>query len=395
MKKTAYNILWADDECDSLREDKLTRMYFDKRSIHVLSFIRTSEELKAALERFYDKVDAVIVDGNFSRTGILAESDNNLDITGLVHTVSFIDTFNQKRDIPFFLYTGKKTRIQEACNNLNLLSYFLDLNRIIQKGKVKKLCDAIVEAVENIRSVEHNVTKKYSDVLEMAAHIDINPDKYNESVRDLLYRFLLDEAKDTKYDKAELMFTSLRIIMEQIADNCKSLRFVPEPLNKDRSQYSLNYFARYWSYKDEKYKKVLDFVPADDTIMPPALSTLIKPIVDILQDGSHGLEELPLGVNDYVATSQTPYLFRLCLHFVLNMIQWYHDVKRQERPKYYIRNPYMLIRKEWDSRHNKHVYRYKDFWFAKDVTPTDHEIGRDIEILRYDKKTILDFRFKD
>lgn len=394
MKKTVYNILWADDECDSLREDKLIRMFFDKRNIRVLSFVRTSEELKAALERFYDKVDAVIVDGNFSRTGILAESDGNLDITGLVHTVSFIDTFNQKRDIPFFLYTGKKTKIQKVCQPLNLLSYFLDLNRIIQKGDVQGLCDAIVEAVENIRSVEHYVTKRYSAVLEMATRIDLDSEKCNESTRDLLFRFLLDEAMDTRYDKAESMFASLRIILEKIADNCKMLNIVPEPLDKEKNHYSLNYFARFWSYKDEKYNKWLDFFPADDTIMPPALSTLIRPIVDILQDGAHGLDNLSLGVNDYVATSQTPHLFRLSLHFVLNMIQWYHDVRKQERSHFYKRNPYTLIRKELDRRQNRHVYRYKDYWFGRDVLPTDREIGHDIEILKVDNKTITEYRLK-
>lgn len=392
MKETVYNIIWADDEYATLKNDMLIRKFFDKKHIIVLKYVSTSDELKLALERFYDKVDAVIVDGNFSRQGEVSNDGDNLDITGLVHTLSFIETFNQRREIPFFLYTGKKTKIQELCKQFKILSYFEDTNdRIFQKGEIEGLCNAIVESVDHIHSVVNQVNKNYSKILSLTECIDWNSEKYSEHARELLYEFLLNEARDKQYEKAESMFANLRIIIEQIADNCKNLNIVPEAIDKTKNPYSLNYFARYWSYNNREYGEKLDYIPYDEEIMPSALSSIVKPVIDILQDGSHGKQDLNLHVSDYVASTQTPFLFRISLHFVLNMIYWFSEVRKLEIPSYYKRNPYMLIHKEYNKKNDKNEYRYKDFYFDNRCIPADSAIGKDIQIISKDKKRIIEY----
>lgn len=102
MEVNIYNVIWADDECATLKQDELIRKVFNEKRIEVLEYVPTSTALRNALETYKDEVDAVVVDGNFSKEDVdYLESD---DISGLIHTVSFLELYNTKRDIPFFLY---------------------------------------------------------------------------------------------------------------------------------------------------------------------------------------------------------------------------------------------------------------------------------------------------
>ena len=72
-----YNIIWADDECDTLCRDSAVIKFFDKYGIEILDSCHTSEELRRSLTIFSDSVDAVVVDGNFSRNYVdYLESDD-------------------------------------------------------------------------------------------------------------------------------------------------------------------------------------------------------------------------------------------------------------------------------------------------------------------------------
>ena len=94
-----YNIIWADDECDTLCNDSMVRKFFDKYGIEILDTCHTSEELRSSLAMLSDSVDAVVVDGNFSRKEVdYLESD---DISGLIHTVSLIEQYKKRH--PFLL----------------------------------------------------------------------------------------------------------------------------------------------------------------------------------------------------------------------------------------------------------------------------------------------------
>ena len=126
-----YNIIWADDECATLKKDENIRELLDEMGIEVLDYVPTSEKLRKSLDEYKDKVDAVVIDGNFSREDVpYLEGD---DISGLIHSLSLIEVYNIKRDIPFFLYTGKKQMLQEICSN-GELNYFNKKKSLIIKN---------------------------------------------------------------------------------------------------------------------------------------------------------------------------------------------------------------------------------------------------------------------
>lgn len=311
MSVKYYNIIWADDECESFKRDRLINEHFDNNNIEVLAYVQTSEALKDKLETFKDRVDAVVVDGNFSREVVpYVEKD---DISGLIHTISFIDLFNLKRDIPFILYTGRKNKLEEICKN-GELGYFTSNNRLIQKGKIEQLVRQIVNDVDHIHSIEFDVKKKNQHLLDMAK-------KLSKQSEENLYQFLLDEARDRKYDKAVDMFTSLRKILEQTLDGCIENDIVPQAeqmMFKQNDCWSLNNFSRYWGNK-------FNYVPISG-VMPVTISKTIWNLIDIVQDGSHSLTKLNIHVSEYLQETQRPFVFRSCLYQVMDIINWYNDL---------------------------------------------------------------------
>ena len=308
LTMNVYNIIWADDECDTLCSDYAVVKLFDRYGIEVIDSCHTSEELRRSLTTFSDSVDAVVVDGNFSRDDVeYLESD---DISGLVHTMSLIELFNIKRDIPFFLYTGRKNLLMQICKN-GELTYFNKNDRIIQKGDIESLASRIASAVDKISSPEHHVIKRFLPLLKEAREI-------SPKMEDELRMFLLAEEKDTRCDKAVDQFTHLRKMLEIIVDLCKDYEIIP------RTNTQLNdtkYFLSKNGHANGSKPK--------ENVWPAAIVSYIWSMTDILQDGSHNIKDLNLHVSEYVFESSSPYLFRSCLYQVMELIRWYKETEKK------------------------------------------------------------------
>jgi hypothetical protein len=304
MSANVYSIIWADDECATLSANKVIRSLFDSKKIEVLKFVQTSESLRNAMQSYNDKIDAVIIDGNFSKEE--TEYVEPEDISGLIHSISFIELFNIKRDIPFFLYTARKVTLQKICKN-GELDYFINNNRLLQKGNIQELANGIIEAVDHIRSVEFQVKKNYKSLIDVANKIDPKCGEH-------LWNFLLDEARDSQFNKSISMFNELRSILECIVDLCKGNEITPPEINK------LNDFKFYWAGRNG-HKCGLK--PIND-VMPKAIITTLWGLVDITQDGSHNKQDLNLHISEYVFEEKTPFLFRACLYLVMDILRWYN-----------------------------------------------------------------------
>ncbi len=303
MSVNVYSVIWADDECITLEKDKSIRQLLDVKHIEVLAYVQTSEELKDKIETYKDRVDAIIIDGNFSKSHVAYLEPK--DISGLIHTVSFIELFNNKRDIPFFLYTARKVMLQELCNN-GEIDYFKNNNRLIQKGDIELLANQIVHDVDHIHSVEFMVKKKYKCLLDIAQ-------KVSPQCESDLHQFLLDEERDNKYDKAIDLFTSLRKVVEQIMDNSRDNDIIPEQIT------TLNDYKRYWNDKQNGVKP-------KQGIMPLTINKTLWNLIDIIQDGSHSTQQLNIHVSEYVQETKRPFVFRACLFQVMDLLRWHNEI---------------------------------------------------------------------
>lgn len=316
MSAKVYNILWADDEIDTLEKNEATRYLFLSKGVNLLQGVTTSERLHQALDIYKDKVDAVIIDANFSREDVDYLQPN--DISGLIHSATLLELYNIKREIPFFLYTARKGKLSNLCRNKELF-YFEKNDRIFLKGNINPLLNQIIEDVDKIQSVERWVQLRYGKLLGRVKKID-------EKAAITLEDFLRAEARDVDFDKAGVMFNSLRKIVEIIVDHCHNELVVP------REVKGLNAFAYFWSkvgFKEKdnngNVKKI--WKPKSKDLMPELLSESLGKVIEILQDGSHATEELNLRVADYVQENKTPFVFRFCLHYVLELLMWYSDLE--------------------------------------------------------------------
>lgn len=318
MRTNVYSIIWADDESETLSADQSIRKMLDDNNIEVLRYVQTSVELREAITMFLDKVDAVVVDGNFSKDKVdYLESD---DISGLMHTISFIAVFNSRRDIPFFLYTARKVEIQKICKNQEL-SYFIDNQRLIQKGNIEKLVKSITEAVDHIHSKEYQIKKKHLVLLNEANEI-------NEKCADYLWSFLLDEAEDLSYNRSIAMFNDLRLILDNIFMACKDDGIIPEELK------TMNHIKNFFKFGSDKgFKYAIDgkdyLYKIKEGILKQIQITTLTTLIDIVQDGSHDVKELTLHVSEYVRDTSRPYLFRSCFYLVMDIVRWYNDINKK------------------------------------------------------------------
>jgi hypothetical protein len=309
MNVNVYNVIWADDEYATLSEDKTIRECLNGKRIEVLKFVPTSESLRDALEEYCDKVDAVIIDGNFSKEDV--PYIDGSDISGLIHTISFIETFNAKRDIPFYLYTGRKDMLEGMCKN-GELAYFKNNRRMFQKGYITDLADTIVHDIDHIHSIEFNVRKQNQGFLNLVG------EALGEKEEDRLYQFLLDEQRDITQNRAIDMFTDLRKILEEIVGKCIKDAITPEYVS------TLNIFSYFYSFGADFNDKRCPYITLPNVMHPAQCKTLIN-LVSLLQDGSHSLKNLNLHVSDYVYETQRPFVFRSCLYQVMDLVRWYKE----------------------------------------------------------------------
>lgn len=307
MEVNIYNVIWADDECATLKQDELIRKVFNEKRIEVLEYVPTSTALRNALETYKDEVDAVVVDGNFSKEDVdYLESD---DISGLIHTVSFWNSIIRKGIYLFSIYSKKDSiagYLQEQRARL-----FTTTKRLIQKGDIELLAEKIVSTVDHIHSIEFMVKKKYKALLNMAKRV-------NDDCSENLYQFLLNEARDVEYNRSISMFNDLRGILEQIMDLCKDNNIIPIEVS------TLNAFKFYWSQYGYKNNNLV-YKP-NESIMPKAISHTIGNLIDVTQDGSHKRVDLNLQISEYVTEAQSPFMFRSCLYQVMDVVRWYSEL---------------------------------------------------------------------
>ena len=86
MKANVYNIIWADDDIDSLRRDPDNKEIMAEENVFLLDFAHTSFELKEKLEEWGDQVDAIITDGNYDKSRLSGFKDSTT--SGLTDTIT-------------------------------------------------------------------------------------------------------------------------------------------------------------------------------------------------------------------------------------------------------------------------------------------------------------------
>lgn len=301
MERNVCNVIWVDDEieviCPEIGLGGLKRE-LRKYNIEVIGKAHTFNEFEGVMAVCRDRVDAVITDANFNDVSRAVAKDE--DFKGLIKMIGVIASCNEKRDIPFFLYSGK----EEYFNFQNgELDYFDTNGRRFRKGDFEKMFKKIREDVEHINSPSFRIRKKFAKELEAAKLIDGNEEC-------LMNALLYDYSEDWK--NTEDYFNPMRKMVERIFVECKRIQLVPENIK-------LSGWKRFLENKDNVYS----ISEGIGEIMPKPLIYNLDYFLHITQDGSHGDGDLELGIDTYVRENRNINLFRTVLYIAMDLCLWY------------------------------------------------------------------------
>jgi hypothetical protein len=300
IPKLVYNVIWVDDEIDTLI-DMGTKRCLISNGIRIIP-AHSAIELREVMEISYDRIDAVITDANMPKHGDKPKGEK--DLSGFEDVKSCIEKYNQKRDIPFYLYSGRGEYLSERYENEGL-EYFEINDRIFSKGELPQLLEQLRKDVEHINSPSFRIRNKYRKELEAAKAIEGNEETLFQA---LLYDYSEDWGNTQDY------FNPARKVVERIFDACKRREIIPQLTE-------LNSFSGFLLGKDSVFA-----IKENCEIMPKPLVHSLEYFLNITQDGSHGAGDLRLGVDEYVRTSKNINLFRTILYIAMDLCLWYQKV---------------------------------------------------------------------
>lgn len=303
MQKSVCNIVWVDDEIDTLLTDSKKRI-LKKEGFELIGIARTFKDFSHIMTVCYDRVDAVITDANFNSESTAIKHER--DLSGLVKMKDCIYAYNQKRDIPFYLFTRRGEYLSEKYVD-GELDYFEANGRYFAKGEFDELLQKIRKDVEHINSPSFRIRKKYAKELDAASLID-----GNEEI--LMNALLYEYSEDWKNTKEH--FNSMRNIADSIFSACKRNGIIPDV-------GELNQIGKFLGGKEHETYVITQ------EIIPKPLARGLWYFLDITQDASHNKEELTLKVREYVRETQNINLFRSVLYIAMDLCLWYKRSKEE------------------------------------------------------------------
>ena len=306
MSMNVYNIIWADDDIDVLKG--LYEKRFTKNGLCIIGIAHNGEELALQLSEKKDFVDAVIVDANFNETEV--DIDDERDTSGLTFTRTHL--LNVYPNIPFILFTQREDElINSKYQNIQtkFSKEFPRYKRWFHKNDNDELLamfDSIKEEVNCRNTDQFKIRQKYRKEFEAA--------KLIPNAENLLLKGVLSEVTNDLSDKAIVeCFTPVRMICENIIDQCQKREYIPYIS-------SLNSICDFLSQKEVEGFKLTT------PIMHKTLVSSLDYFLSITQDGSHDKSSLQLGVIDYIRKRGNNNLYKAMLYIAMDLLLWYKDL---------------------------------------------------------------------
>ena len=296
--KQVYNIVWADDEIDSLYDD-IAKKLFRTSGINVIKAFVNAKSLKAFLGETNSPIHAVVVDANFPWEEFKANKEQ--DRMGLVKVSQWVENF----DFPFILFTGRKDLI--SGEEAEQFEYFTSNDLVVYKNPaegIMPLINKIKDTVEFRNSTEWIIDNQYRMELECFKTID----SINNGHSYPLVRGLLIKGRDNTIMNAESYFNDIRTdVLGLMNSTAANFGIVPPDL-------SLNDFSYFLCLKSNKFSVI-------EPIMDQALSGVLQYVVTMTQDGSHGKESgLRFHIHDYVREKKDTLILKSIIFAVIELM---------------------------------------------------------------------------
>ena len=322
MDKT-YRIIWADDEIDALLDEN-SKALLSKQHVEVIK-CNNAAMLEEKLKNVNHRIDAVIVDANFTARDSKLSNDSKLSDTDVSGLIKALMLRGEYRHIPFYLYT-QRVNLSDLVDE-EWLRYFKDNNALFfKRDGLPPLIDRIKNDAEKINSTEFQIDNQYKNELSDCKKFDnhCNGDSYN------IIRSLLIKSQENDLQGAEKHLNEFRTLLENMNTVASNFGIVPKGL-------SLNDFSKFLcGHNDSK------FILYDD-ILPKSLYEILRYVIRLTQDGSHDKPELQYEIRRYIYETHDVLIIRSILFAVIEIISWFtHYLEehpdKEENMKKYIKN---------------------------------------------------------
>ena len=297
-----YRIIWADDEIDALLDEN-GRALISKQHVEVIK-CNNAAMLKEKLENANHRIDAVIVDANFTARDFTPSDET--DFSGLNKAMRVREGYKR---IPFYLYT-QRVNLSDLVDE-DELSYFKDNDAIFFKSNgLTLLLDRIKSDVDKFNSAEFQIDNQFKKELNFFQVFD----KHCKAKSYNLIRELLLQSREDTLTGTERFLNQFRT---EILDNMNTIAahfgIVPE--------LSLNDFSRFLclnevEVKEKKYK-------LNKEVLPKALHMLMQYVVRMVQDGSHKGPKLQYEVHQFVSENKDTLIIQSLLFAIIELVSWF------------------------------------------------------------------------
>lgn len=310
-----YNIIWADDETAiyALKkpngENTVLADILERKGVRLLDTAKNAQELREKLSAKLSWVDAVIIDANFTAFGDKPKTERVLK--GFEESVSILRDLGENGNrIPFILFTGRDIALIEENTEEDYLRYFLDNNLYFNKleDDTEDVIDRLIEEVDRVNTPEHKLRVRYSDAFDAAGTIEGAQDELMKCLLlDMDHSLLPDDSKDR--------FNALRRLFEKLYTSCIETGLLPKmPLNsiprllKNDTQGASPFYLKNGCQPMHK-----------------TLVASLEFFLSIVQDGSHEIGDLGLGVLDYIEESKSQNILQTATHIVMDLLLWHKN----------------------------------------------------------------------
>lgn len=296
MEEVFYNILWIDDEHETLSG---TKGRAKRNGINLFPY-KSLDGGMSELERNYPFYDGVLLDAKFF--------ENENDEAGTEDTYASFRAKDRILALPkkfeIFILTGQA----EAYEDKTFKKAFIN---VYEKGKdedVNKLFNDIKEAAKNQIDTQLRHTYKRA--------FDVCTERY---IGEFAGQDLLKLLKVSDESNIENNFTSIRKIIEDLfvafhKYNLLPIEFVSPLVALNQSSIFLS-GAEQNKKTDAVYKQ---YKHLEETHLPQQIATYIRSILGITQAGSHRSV-----IDIHVQFVKSPYLFKSVLFQLLDILVWF------------------------------------------------------------------------
>lgn len=295
MEEMSYNILWMDDEHETLTGIKGRAK---RNGINLIPFKSRNGGL-SELQRNSSYYDGVLLDAKFFEN----EDDEagSEDTTNVHRAKEVLLGLNKKFEI--FILTGQAEAFEDKTFNKAFTKVFkkgsdAEVNRLFEEIKVAAAKQPDTQMRQKNNRVFDVCTEHY--IGELAG-------------QDLLA--LLKVVGESNMDEN---FNTLRKIVEDLF--CAFNKFNLLPSEFVKPSVAINESSKFLSGKDIKgtFFEEKGYKHLDGTHLPSQISYYIRTILYITQAGSHRSE-----TDTYVKTVKTSYLFQSILYQLMDVLVWF------------------------------------------------------------------------